>query len=323
MKKPHQTATPEGVGYKGRIELDALQVFDAVMAERNMAQAAKRLAITPSAVSHTVARLRQLFNDVLFIRETGGVSPTPRAIELWEQIAEPLERLRYSVGRNTFNPKTDEFSISIAMNDMLSQLVLPSLYEALHRRAPRMVLRVQPRSPLENELAILKGSLDYAIAISTAPVLPQLRTVRLWEDKFLCLCAASHPLNEGRRDFSAFDAWPRVAVSPDGATVGGAELAMRKMGSRKGTAFVVSAFTCVPNLLLGSNNAVALMPAKYAMTIVAKNPALTFLPVDFELPKLTYELVWHERTDRRSSHRWARDLIQKSCQSFAKRQSPV
>lgn len=321
MNKTQQDEAPGVSANIVRIELDALQVFDAVMAERNMAQAARRLAMTPSAVSHTVARLRQLFNDVLFIRAPGGIRPTPRAMELWQQVAEPLESLRASIGSQDFNPATDPFSVSLAMNDMLSQLVLPRLYKSLSRSAPNAKLAIKQRHTIENELAILKGSLDFAIAVVSSPILQQLQARRLWEDHYAGVCAASHPLKSQRCDFATVDAWPRIAVSPDGATLSGAELAMRGMGSRGSDAFVVSTFSCVPDLLLQSD-AIALMPARYVAKVVASNPGLSSFKPDFALPTLAYDLIWHERSDRRASHRWARELIEKTCALFSRGQEP-
>ena len=292
-----------------RVDLDALQVFDAVMTERSMARAATRLAMTPSAVSHSIARLRRRFSDPLFTRAPGGVEPTPRAHDLWGQVAEALERLRAATASSTFTPATDPLAISVAMNDMLNLLLLPPLYAALSRQAPQVSLSVRHRDPAENEAALVKGMLDFAVSLEPATALhPSLRSSLLWRDRYALLFRRGHAFGQGcgpealRRAF-------RISVSPDGRTPSLAERALVRQGASEASRLVVSTFSCVPALLLRTE-AVAVMPSRYVAGLVAEDERLATAPLQMKLPELSYVLLWHERSDRKPSHRWARVAIE-------------
>jgi DNA-binding transcriptional LysR family regulator len=90
------------------------------MRERNVTRAAARLSLTQPAVSHALARLRMVYDDPLFIRSAGGVRPTSRAEALWFEVEQPLKELRRAFAPGTFDPASDEFTVSIAVNDMIT-----------------------------------------------------------------------------------------------------------------------------------------------------------------------------------------------------------
>lgn len=120
-----------------RADLNLLVVFEAVLAERNVGRAARRLALTPSAISHGLGRLRRMLNDPLFLRTPRGVVPTVRATELAEPIAEILSRVRSVVGTALpFDPAISQRRFVIAMPDAVSAVLLPPLLASVHSVAP-------------------------------------------------------------------------------------------------------------------------------------------------------------------------------------------
>ena len=86
-----------------QIDLNLLSIFEAVMTELNVSRAAERLNMTQPAVSHALRRLRRITNDELFLKVPSGVSPTPKALELWAPISEGLLQIRQALSPTVFD----------------------------------------------------------------------------------------------------------------------------------------------------------------------------------------------------------------------------
>jgi DNA-binding transcriptional LysR family regulator len=123
----------------GRVDLNLLPVFEAVLAEGNVARAAARLHVTPSAVSHGLNRLRRQFNDPLFLKAPKGVVPTARALELADAIADVLARARRVVGAaEPFDPAHSKRRFTIGAPDATAAVLMPKLLKAIQRTAPHI-----------------------------------------------------------------------------------------------------------------------------------------------------------------------------------------
>lgn len=126
-----------------RLDLNLLLVFDALYRLRTVARAAEDLSIGSSAFSHALSRLRSAFNDELFLRAGGVMSPTPRADELSGSIAEALQLLSKGIGdASTFDPSTSEQTFIFSATDFTSFALLPTLIAHIEQVAPRVQFRV-------------------------------------------------------------------------------------------------------------------------------------------------------------------------------------
>ena len=128
----------------GHADLNLLPLFEAVLAERHVGKAARRLHLTPSAVSHGLNRLRLLLNDPLFLRTPKGVAPTARAVELAEPIADILARVRRVVATaEPFDPARSERRFTIGAPDAVAAVLMPPLLREIQRIAPGIDLRLR------------------------------------------------------------------------------------------------------------------------------------------------------------------------------------
>lgn len=151
-----------------RIDLNLLLVFAAVMRERSVSRAAARLHLGASAISMSVARLRAVVGDELFVRMGSGMQPTPRAEELWAAIAPALVAVQQAMrGLRGFDPAESEAVIRFAAPDDLEFVLLPELLARLERLAPRMRLVVRP-SDFRTLLDRLDNG-DADLALSATP----------------------------------------------------------------------------------------------------------------------------------------------------------
>jgi len=119
------------------LDLNLLLMLDVVLAERSVARAARRLHVTPSAVSNALARLRAALDDPLLVRSGRGVVPTPRAAALAPALGRALRDLDQAVHGDAFDPATTDRELTLAMADVIQVVKLPAIVAALATKMPR------------------------------------------------------------------------------------------------------------------------------------------------------------------------------------------
>jgi LysR family transcriptional regulator, transcriptional activator for leuABCD operon len=176
------------------VDLNLLPVFEAAYEEQSLSRAARRLAMTQSAVSHALTRLRALFKDPLFVRQARGVLPTPAADRIYAQLREALESVREAVSeRRGFNPRTSERQFFVTIPHPLGPLIILRLQERLADVAPGMLVAGSTRSrPIELIRALREGRVD--AAVDWLPIAGErfIETV-LFEDALIAVARSGHP----------------------------------------------------------------------------------------------------------------------------------
>jgi DNA-binding transcriptional LysR family regulator len=174
------------------IDLNLLVAFQTVMAERHVGRAAIRLALTQSAVSHALTRLRHLLNDPLFVRHPKGVEPTARALSLAPRIADILERARaVFAAASDFNPTTPRH-FSIATVDLTMPTIVIPLIEHLRLNAPAIDLRILPLDRRQVVAAFDRQEIDVAIMNFRDPP-ARIKRRPVLTDRFVGIARRGHP----------------------------------------------------------------------------------------------------------------------------------
>src|SRR5215831_13669927 len=124
------------------LDLNLLRVFDAVMEERSVLRASQKINLSQSAVSHSLARLRELLDDELFIRTTAGMQPTARAIAMAPLVRDALRSLESAIDSPKFEPATSTKRFTIAANDFTTMVIAPHLLRILKAEAPAIDLAI-------------------------------------------------------------------------------------------------------------------------------------------------------------------------------------
>lgn len=232
-----------------RTDLNLLVLFQAVMDEAHVGRAARRLNLTPSAVSHGLGRLRRLFNDPLFLRTPKGVVPTERATQLAAPVADILARVsKVVLAAEPFNPATSRRTFTIGSPDAV---VLPSLLPVLRRTAPNIDLRMRQLLPSAGRL--LRGdpwaqayaeldarTLDVAIApFSDIPA--RFVTQTLYGESFAIASRPHHPFARSP-SMETFCAAQHVLVSQSGDSYGFVDKMLAGHGLTRRVALTVPNF---------------------------------------------------------------------------------
>jgi DNA-binding transcriptional LysR family regulator len=288
------------------VNLNLFVAFEALLAERNVTRAARRLGVTQSAVSNALRQLRALFDDPLFLRRSAGVEPTPRALALAEPVRRGLAALGEALAPPRFDPKTASRTFVVAASDYVELVLLPSLLARLAREAPDVRLEIVPWGLHEVPPALARGDADLMIGYY-ARVPASHRDAKLFSEQFTCIARRDHPKIHGRVSVRAWTSVPHVVVSERPGSPSGVDRALAARGLSRTVGVRVSHFSIVPQIV-ARTDFVAALSRRVAEPAAKALRLFTFAP---PLPLATSHVgqVWHDRVDADPGHRWLRSVI--------------
>lgn len=290
-------------------DLNLLRVFDAVMAERNVTKAAATLYMTQPAVSNAINRLRHLLNDPLFLKVHGGVVPTPRAQALWPPLRDSLQRIEQTVDAQDFDPSKGHAVFGIAASDyVVEHLILPLLPDLLVA-APRMVLHLKPHRITDAVSLLDRGEIDFAAGV-LANTSEHIRAAPLDMLEYCGVMRKDHPLGLDPTT-TQFLAARHVSISLSGGSAL-IDIELAERGLKRQVALVVTHFGLIPRLC-ATTDLVSIVPTRVVTeSHYASDLRLVDLP--FGVRPRSVSLIWHERSDKSSEHRWMREQLLRGAQ---------
>ncbi len=288
------------------LDLNLLRVFDALWQEHKVVAAAQRLGLSAPALSNALARLRRATGDELFTRTPQGMLPTPHAQTMAPALTQALAAIESSLARPArFVPSSSPRSFRIAMTDIGEIVFLPRLMQALHTRAPQVLLKTQRNSPSLTPKLMASGEIDLAVGW-----LPDLdagfHQRRLFEQRYVCLMDAAHALAKGRLTAARLSAARHLLVRAEGTGHERIDGLLRQAGLTRQQAAELPHFVSAPWLLRGSER-VAIVPQKLAEQ-VARPLGLVQRELPLALPRFEVNLFWHHRVHADPANRWMREL---------------
>ncbi|SDC38414.1 transcriptional regulator, LysR family [Cupriavidus sp. YR651] len=287
------------------IDLNLLVVLEALLAERHISRAALRLQLSQPAVSHSLARLRQLLDDPVLVRGQGGLVLTPRAHELASPLAEALAQVRILLGPTGFQPSTARRTFKLAMSDYGTLVVLPRLLRAVRKAAPNIDLVVTQASRETMTAQVADGEIDIALgAFSYQP--DGVRTDILFDDDFACAVDAATVRDTGRLDHVAYLARSHVLVTAASERGEVVDATVARLGGRRKIACTVPHWSVAPGLIVGTN--MVLTAARRSLQALA-DPRLAIFEAPFAIPGFTYSMIWPERAEADPGHTWLRERM--------------
>lgn len=286
-------------------DLGLLATLDALLQEGSVSGAARRLRLSTPAVSHALARLRSELGDEVLVRAGRSMVMTPRALELRDRlhalVQEAADLVRPAVA---FDPRGLARTFTLFTTDH----ALMVLGEALHRRvadaAPAVVLRFLP-STLDDFEALRQGGADLAICL-LGHFPPDIRTRRLFTDRFVVVCRHGHPLAARPLTLEAYLAAEHGVVAPLGRP-SHVDLVLQDRGLARRVTRTVPFFGAGLHLAAQTD----LLFTLSDRAVAAQRERLPLAVLDPPLPLAPYalNLVWHPRQDRDPGHAWLRDLL--------------
>ena len=292
-----------------RPDLNLLVTLDVLLAEGSVARAAKRLRLSPSAMSRALARLRETTGDPLLVRAGRGLVPTPRALELRarvgrlvedaEAVLRPAEMLNLSKLVRTFTLRTSEGFVETFGPDLIARV---------SREAPGVRLRFVLK-PDKDSTALRDGSIDLETGAVGRTTGPELRAVGLFRDRFIGAVRAGHALSQGEITPARYAAGQHIGVSRRGLDKGPIDEALVPFGLEREIVTIVGGFSSALALARASD-LIACVPERHTAKLRA---GMHSFPLPVSPPEVTVSLLWHPRLDADPAHRWLRGCVRDIC----------
>jgi DNA-binding transcriptional LysR family regulator len=286
-------------------DLNLLVTLDVLLSEGSVASAARRLRLSPSAMSRALARLREVTGDPLLVRAGRGLVPTPRALELRAQVGalvdganavlRPTEKLDLSRLERRFTLRTSEGFV---------ETFGPKLLALVADQAPGVTLHFLSK-PDKRSAPLREGEVDIETGVIDAQTAPELRAVPLFEDRWVGVVRPDHPVTQGALTAAGFAAFGHILVLRLGLHSAEVDDAVRVAGLQRRIVTVVNGFSTAL-ALARATELVATVPERH--TAGLRTGMVSFsLPV--EVAPFTISLLWHPRMDGDLAHRWLRGCL--------------
>ena len=288
-------------------DMNLIYVFNAIMTERSITRAGERLSLTQPAVSNMVSRMRHLWKDPVFVKHGRSIEPTAFAVNLWEQIKQPIAAISNAVNLEEFDPLTSKRQFKIAIRDVVADMAWVELSGRLSKIAPGVDLYAVPYT-IQNAFDHLReASVDLAIG-SLSSHDHSIRSTWLFDSDYVLAMRKDHPLADQPVTRQDFLAAKHLMVSFSGATGGFIDQALQREGDTRRVGLTVNHFGIVPSLLRNSDMIATLPRIATGGADYSDNLHLTSLP--FQIDPTRIFLIWHARHDRDPGLIWLRHLVE-------------
>lgn len=284
------------------IDLNVLKSLQALIIERHVGRAAQRMNVTQPAMSHTLARLRRLFDDPLFVKQGREMVPTARTQELAPRLNTVLAEIAALTAPVNFSPETATATIRIHAHDFIATGFLAGVIRRIRRQAPGLVFEVRSYSDRSYDM-LDTGDADLIVGAGLQAN-PKFLQKLLLRERLVCLLDRLHPALDNWTAETLF-LYPHVrlglmAKQDDPIHVFGQDQGMpaRQIGLVTDSLHLQPAF-------LEETNLIAFMPETLARQ-AADGSRLALRDCPFALPELGIRAIWHERDARSPLHSWIR-----------------
>ncbi|MBI5426554.1 MAG: LysR family transcriptional regulator [Opitutae bacterium] len=292
-------------------DLNLLVALDVLLDEGNIARAAKRLRLSPSAMSRTLARLRATTGDPLLVRAGRGLVPSPRALELRAQTGPLVEQALRMLSPAVSAVRPDvRRTFTIRTSDGFVENFGAALLAAIAAEAPGITIHFVQKVTRDGAL-LRDGTVDFETGVVGADLSPEIRTVALFRDRLVGVVRANHPLARGRITTPRYLAARHILVSRGEKEKGPVDADLAALGLERRIGTILTGFAAALTLTR-STDLVATVPERHTAALRA---GLHTFALPFRTRPLTVSLLWHPRMDADPAHRWLREKIRDVCAS--------
>jgi DNA-binding transcriptional LysR family regulator len=289
------------------IDMNLLVVFNQLLIERRVSKVAESLGVSQPAVSNSLAKLRKLFGDELFLRTPKGMEPTPFADQLAESVSYALAMIHSGLNQRTaFEPASATQAFTIGMTDIGEIYFLPALVERLRQQAPGVTVSTVRNTAVNLRDELESGKVDLAIGL-----LPQLKAGffqrRLFSQSYVCLMRRGHRLDKKKMSLAEYTAAEHLLVVSAGTGHGKVDELLQRSGVTRHVRLTVPHFVSVGHILQGSD-LICTVPERLAERLLEPF-GLVQVPHPAKLPDVAINVFWHAKYHRSPANRWLRGVV--------------
>jgi DNA-binding transcriptional LysR family regulator len=290
-------------------DLNLLHTLDVLLSEGSVARAARRLRLSPSAMSRALGRLRSVTGDQLLVRAGRSLVPTPRAAEMRDKVRllvedahallRPADRIDLLALKRTF---------TLRASDGIAETFGPALVRRVRKEAPGVQLRFIRKLDKDSQ-GLRDGTTDLETGVVDGSISPEIRNRALFTDRYVGAVRSDHPLARAAVSSADYASWPHVISWRPGLSLGHVDERLQELGLSRTIASSVDGFSAALALARGSD-LIATVPGLHTAGI---REGMHSFPVPLDLPDFTVSLLWHPRLDSDPAHRWLREVVHDAC----------
>lgn len=290
-------------------DLNLLITLDVLLAEGSVAGAARRLRLSPSAMSRALARLRETTGDPLLVRAGRGLVPTPRAMELREQVSRLVQEASAVLRPvHTLDMAQVERTFTLRTSEEFVENVGAALLARTAREAPGVRLRFIHKTDKDSAL-LRDGSVDLETGVVDPAARPEVLTQALFRDRLVGVVRSGHALSQGDVSARRYAEGQHVYVSRRGQDRGQIDDALEAQGLTRQISTIVAGFATAI-ALARDTDLIASVPERYTFH---QREGLHRFELPVALPTFTVAMLWHPRLDADLAHRWLRGCLREVC----------
>ncbi len=295
-------------------DLNLLIALDVLIEEGSVVGAARRMNLSAPAMSRTLARIRAAVGDPVLVRSGRGLTPTPRALQLREQVRGVIEQAHavFNAGREV-DLSTLERTFSVRANDVFIAAYRSRLREAFRTQAPKAVLRFVPESDVDDD-AMAQGRIDLYIS-SARQFGADIKVQNLFNISCVGLAHEDHPIFAEQIDARRFAACEQIAVSRRGRMHGPIDDALDALGLKRRVALIVPTFHAAIFAAADADLMLPQMPRNMLGEMNRMGLRLRTFELPVSLQAVVFVQAWHPRLDHDPAHRWLRRTIKAQCEA--------
>ncbi|WP_437883234.1 LysR family transcriptional regulator [Pseudomonas sp. LRF_L74] len=291
-------------------DLNLLVALDVLLEEGSVVGAARRMHLSAPAMSRTLARIREAVGDPILVRAGRRLVPTPRALELRDQVRGVVEQAAGLFRSSAVDLSSLDRHFHVRTNDIFMVCYGGRLFERMHLEAPNAVLHFVPEINGDDE-ALREGRVDLIVGASNR-LTPEIKSQGLFEASFVGLVREGHPIFDGPitpRRFATFD---QMSVSRRGITRGPIDHALAELGLSRRVAMISPSFFSAV-LALRESDLILPMPDLVGSTCIELGLPLRTFEIPLALDSVRVRQSWHPRLDNDPAHCWLRAMIKQCC----------
>jgi DNA-binding transcriptional LysR family regulator len=287
-----------------RLDIKQLRIFQALIKEKNASKAASQLDLTQQAVSEQLKKLRNVFDDRLFLRKTNGFIPTPFAEQIAIEIDKVLNDFQALLSPKLFDPKTIVGTFVIAATDYAQQVVLPDLISKLRKESPNLKIIVRDFEIDKLHELMENGKVNLAIAFPDY-IPDSYPIIKLFEEHHVCVASPHSSISQKNPSLAEIANYPSIIASPSRPNFKGSiDDWFKKFGLERNIVISAPCFSIVP-MYLETTDSIAFLPSKAIEGLGLIEIKLAKSPEPFDVIA-----AWHPRYNEDSLQKWVISKLQ-------------
>ena len=285
-------------------DLNLFVILNAIYTEGSLTKAAEVVGITQPAVSNALSRLREKFNDDLFVRTGSGMVPTQKTENMILDVQSALTLIQKSVNEpDTFEPRSSERNFKLSLGDVSEGRVLPFIMKEIYKDAPNISVGSFAYARSDQVHALSTNNLDFVVD----PIIPatdEVSSTKVFEDDFVVMHREDHDISKLKNvTIENILDLKHLHVSGRKRGLHLIDVELEKIGFKRNVSLRCQHFLIAPSII-NSTDLVLMGTRSFA-----KRNNLAFVEIPIEIPSMEYFLIWHKSDEGDGGHIWMKDLL--------------